>query len=129
MFWRKIIKYWKSILVVSAIAYVSLWREMNVSLLPPIDSIDKWIHGLMYLILTFVLYWDCQHSSLSHGWRLGITIVFPILYGGFIEIMQEKYYSPRTGDWADWFADCIGVAIGIGICMIIHRWYARRMAQ
>lgn len=138
MLWRKALIYWRSVSVVCAIAYVSLLREPSVAL-PPIVGIDKYVHGLMYLLLTCTLLWDSKTSEWYRcgngidGWRLWqwwlVVVVFPIIYGGFIEILQEKYFYPRTGDWVDWLADCAGVGIGIGVWWIGRKWHARRMAK
>ena len=138
MLWRKALIYWRSCLVIGAIIYVSLLREPSVAL-PPIEDIDKYLHGLMYLLLTVVLLWD---SKAVLGYRFGaekcclqsykwwlIVLVFPIVLGGFIEILQEKFFYPRTGDWLDWLADCVGVLMGVGLWIIGQKCYERRMAQ
>ena len=58
-----------------------------------------------------------------------LVVVFPIIYGGLIEVLQDKFFYPRVGDWADWLADIVGVVIGTVICMIIRKWHERRVAQ
>ena len=137
MLWRKAIIYWRSFLVICAIAYVSLLREPNVTL-PPIVGIDKYIHGVMYWFLTWVLLWD----SIGMEWYRGgngkgkyhsykgwlVVIILPMAYGGFIEILQDKFFYPRTGDWRDWLADCAGVLLGEVLWIIGKKWYERRMA-
>lgn len=128
MLWRKIIGYWKSWIVVSAIAYGCLLRE-PLYLLPPIEHEDKWIHWLAFMTLTIVLLWDSHKMGLK-TWNMWVVAsVIPVIYGGFIEILQEKFLYPRTGDWIDWLADCIGVIMGIGLWLIRQKWYERRMAQ
>ena len=59
MLWRQVIGYWKSAVVMVVIAYLSLLREPNL-ILPSITGLDKWIHGMMYLVLTLVLLWDVK---------------------------------------------------------------------
>ena len=124
MFWRKVIGYWKSILVLSAIAYLSLLREPSIAL-PSVPGIDKWIHGVMYLILTLTLLWDSQQRS-NLWWIAG---VFSAIFGGFIEVLQELCFYPRTGDWMDWLADCIGVIIAIVVWLIGIKLYEKRMVK
>lgn len=138
MLWRKALIYWRSFMVVCAITYVSLLREPSV-VLPSITGVDKYVHGLMYLFLTWVLLWDSMGTRCYLGangkdkcpsWKLWLTvIIFPVIYGGFIEILQEKFFYPRTGDWIDWLADCAGVLIGVGLWTMGKNWYERRMAQ
>ena len=124
MFWRKVIGYWKSIVVLSAIGYISLLREPSIAL-PSVPGIDKWIHGVMYLILTLTLLWDSQQRP-NLWWIAG---VFSAIFGGFIEVLQELFFYPRTGDWMDWLADCIGVIIAIVVWLIGIKLYEKRMVK
>lgn len=124
MLWRKVIGYWKSILVLSAIAYLSLLREPSISL-PYVIGMDKWIHAIMYLVLTLTLLWDSQQRP-KLWW---IVAVFSAIFGGFIEVLQEQFFYPRTGDWMDWLADCIGVIVAIIVWLIGVKWYEKRMVK
>lgn len=124
MLWRKVIGYWKSIVVLSAIAYVSLLREPSISL-PYVIGMDKWIHAIMYLVLTLTLLWDSQQRP-KLWWISG---VFSAIFGGFIEVLQEQFFYPRTGDWMDWLADCIGVIVAIIVWLIGVKWYEKRMVK
>ena len=124
MLWRKVIGYWKSILVLSAIAYLSLLREPSISL-PYVIGMDKCIHAIMYLVLTLTLLWDSQQRP-KLWWIAG---VFSAIFGGFIEVLQEQFFYPRTGDWMDWLADCIGVIVAIIVWLIGVKWYEKRMVK
>ena len=119
---RLIRGYWKTIVVCIGILYVSLVRDPGISL-PTFVGADKWVHGLMYAILGAMACWDSIRMELK-GWRLGlISIVLPIVYGGVIEVIQEQWFAPRSGEWMDWGADCIGVIIGATAIMISKRLY------
>ena len=134
MLWRKVIGFWKSFLVIGAITYTSLLREPTISL-PHIVGLDKWIHGAMYLWLTLTLLWDSR--ALGWCWTDGmpkqklwwIILAFPAIFGGFIEVLQEMFFYPRTGDWWDWLADCMGVIVGMIVWIIGTLWHARRVAK
>ena len=119
---RLIRGYWKTIVICIGILYVSLVRDPGISL-PTLAGADKWIHGLMYAILGAVTCWDSMRIKMS-GWRLGlIAIMLPIVYGGAIEVIQEQWFAPRSGEWMDWGADCIGVIMGATAIMISKRLY------
>ena len=119
---RLIRGYWKSIIVCIGILYVSLVRDPGISL-PTFVGADKWVHGLMYAVLGAIACWDSIRMELK-GWRLGlIAIVLPIVYGGVIEVIQEQWFAPRSGEWMDWGADCIGVIMGATAIMISKRLY------
>ena len=119
---RLIRGYWKTIVVCIGILYVSLVRDPGISL-PTFVGADKWVHGLMYAMLGAMACWDSIRMELK-GWRLGlISIVLPIVYGGVIEVIHEQWFAPRSGEWMDWGADCIGVIIGATAIMISKRLY------
>ena len=128
MFWRKALTYWRSLLVICIIAYGCLLRK-PLYMLPPIENGDKWAHWLVFMVLTLVLLWDSKKAGLQ-SWRMWVlAMVFPIVYGGFIEILQELYFYPRTGDWVDWLYDTIGMLIGVTIWWIGQKWYERRVVK
>jgi VanZ family protein len=82
----------------------------------------------MYAILGIAIYWDSIRQKMS-GWLLWlIAMVVPMVYGGIIEIAQERWFAPRTGEWMDWLADCIGVIVGVGLIMIINQLCKNRHA-
>ena len=126
MLWRKALIYWKSILAIGIIAYGCLLRKPLYQL-PPIQDGDKWVHWLTFMVLTLVILWDTKKAGqkLWQMWTLGI--VFPVAYGGLIEVLQELFFYPRTGEWSDWLADGIGVLVGAIVWWISQQWNARRM--
>ena len=112
-------RYWKTMTVAGIILYACLLREPRFSL-PTLMHGDKWMHMLAYALLGAMAWWDSTSSGNS-GWRRAtIAIMFPIIYGGIIEWLQELWFYPRTGDWIDWAADTIGVLIGCTITIVVH---------
>ena len=73
------------------------------------------------MVLTLVLQWDSNRVGLRNGPRWLVVALLPMLYGGLIEVIQEKYFYPRTGDWYDWLADSVGVILGLAIWMMIDK--------
>lgn len=128
MLWRKTLIYWRSLAIVCTIAYVCLLREPHVTL-PPVTDMDKWAHGVMYLVLALVMLWDNKKVGIPASYSWVIVVLLAAIFGGFIEILQEQFFYPRTGDWMDWLADCIGTWVGVGIWYIGQKWHERRMAQ
>ena len=106
--------YWKSIFMVLFIQYLSFASPVTFERIPtpPIPNFDKLVHFLMYAGLTAVLIWDFKKhrkSNSSLQFFVLVCIVFPILFGGIVEILQSAYFAPRTGDWFDWLVDVSGV--------------------
>lgn len=117
---RLIRGYWKTIIICIGILYASLNHTPGIAL-PTFVGADKWMHGLMYAVLGCAICWE---SSAMHvqGWKKWmITLGFPVIFGGFIEILQETWFPPRSGDWMDWVADCAGAIVGWGVVVIFKR--------
>lgn len=80
----------------------------------PTTGWDKSNHFLGFFVLAG-LGWQA-HSS-RRGWLfLGLLV-----FGGLIEWLQSMT-SYRLGDWADWFADGLGVVAGFGLCWLLCRF-------
>ena len=99
-------------------------REPSIAL-PHVVGMDKWIHGAMYLILTLTLLWDSQQRP-KLWWVAGVLAT---IFGGFIEILQEQFFYPRTGDWMDWLADCVGAIVAITLWLIGIKYNEKRMVK
>jgi VanZ family protein len=81
------------------------------------------------MVLAMVLQWDSKIAGLNNGPRWLVIMILPILYGGLIEVLKERFFYPRTGDWMDWVADVLGVVLGIGLWWIGEKIYERRMGK
>lgn len=95
------------------ILYLSIIRE--VPNIPQIefDGIDKCIHFLMYFALAAVASYELfrQRFTFSDAKMRFWGLYFPIIYGGVIELLQENFFPPRTGDWGDWLSDALGAIV------------------
>lgn len=72
---------------------------------------DKVVHFLMYFGLsgaTAVNYIWGKRGNVNVVLLIIGAFALPILYGGVIEILQYKYFPPRSGDWWDFLADVLG---------------------
>lgn len=78
--------------------------------LSEVSLIDKWTHVAMYAALEVVMFTELnrRRASLSAG-RL---LVAPAALGGLVELMQAYLTTYRSGEWADFAADCVGVLAG-----------------
>ncbi len=85
--------------------------------IPRVDSalpIDKVVHFLMYVGLAGSCFFSYIHLTVN-GSRFSRILAFlwclmiPVLFGGLIEIIQNKYCPGRSGDWYDFLADSLGV--------------------
>ena len=120
------LSYWKSILSVIVIVYLSFAPPSDFSEMPKVNILffDKIVHVALYLFLTIVLIYDFRnHNKFSKNNSIYIVqcILFPIVLGGCIEIAQDKWFYPRTAEWVDWLADILGVTIALVVTLFYKR--------
>ena len=101
--------YGMSIVLSLVILYLSILR--SVPEIPEIQFLgaDKLAHALMYFALSAVVCYELyrQRYDFSDRKMRLWGLIYPIAYGGLIELLQEYCFPPRTGDWFDWLADAV----------------------
>ena len=123
MLWRKALIYKEAVIIGLIILYASLIREPHIRL-PEVAYADKWSHLVAYMLFGGMLAFDLIRDKRKVIWVWLLALVIPIVYGGVIELVQGAFFYPRTADWIDWLADCIGTLIGTSIVAGI--WQAKR---
>ena len=116
-------KYWMSISLCVVILYLCF---MDTSSLPKvhISNFDKFVHVVMFLAIPVVVFFEnaSYFRKKVSTWKIiGYSFIFPVLYGGLIEIGQEYLTTTRTGDWMDFLFDGIGAFLGLIICLLINK--------
>ena len=112
-----------SICLLLAILYLSLFNPPEVQL-KKITHFDKWVHALMYLGLSAVLWTEYIRA---HRRQLRISVLrgmltsmlIPLIFGGLMEVLQELLTKYREADFHDLIANIIGICL-ISIVMIIY---------
>lgn len=108
-------------LCVALIWYLCLFRPPHISSFEVIPFFDKFVHCFMYLGMCCIFwleyyYWQ-KHWGRFH--RFFIGFLSPILMSGLIELAQEYLTNYRSGDWADFAANSVGVLlamVGMKVC-------------
>lgn len=116
--------YWKSIFLVLIITFLSVYPFSSGIDLPQFQYQDKLIHSLMYVALGFVIFYDTYQNKKTVEKRrciLVIVLIFPLVFGGLIEIIQAAFFPPRTAEWLDWVADIVGSVGGFMLAILILR--------
>jgi VanZ family protein len=111
-------------LVVLIITVLSVYPFSSGLNIPHFKFQDKLIHTFMYVALAFFLWYDTYSAcNPTSGGRLLLSIIllFPTIYGGFIEIIQDLFFPPRTAEWLDWAADIVGSVIGFMLALFLLR--------
>ena len=117
-----------AVLAATLLPAVWFWPD-KIELLTWIASIDKWMHGVTFLVLS--IWFAGQYRPLSY-WRIALGL---LAFGLVIEICQ-RMVSYRTADWLDVAADAAGIIIGIAVasagaggwCLRVEDWILRRSA-
>lgn len=106
----------------SFICMVVIWILCLVPIpetpLSQINMVDKWTHIVMFGGWCTVLWleYGLHHQVINMKRAIPYAIIFPILMGGLIEIVQQTCTGGnRSGDFIDFIADAIGVAMGAAI--------------
>src|SRR5260221_12059381 len=91
--------------------------------LPRLHISDKVEHVAAYLALSL---WFGGLLAPRNYFRLALGL---LALGGGIEIAQGLMGLGRTADWYDFYADALGVALGLSLCMAGRgRWAGWRGA-
>ena len=103
-----------SILIAMVITVISLIPVPEIKEVEDVPLMDKWVHMLMYGILTFCIWFEYRRSHGKWNWARLILfgVVAPIVMSGVVELMQAFLTTCRSGEWLDFLANSIGVAIG-----------------
>ena len=124
-------KYWLSILVL-LIIFIGCFMNTTPLPAPPVVDFDKIVHTILFLGLAGVLFFDSTRYlrfSISKIRIFLLIFLFPVVIGGFIEVVQEYFTKTRSGDWFDFLFDVLGALVGWGIALIINRWLSKRESK
>jgi VanZ family protein len=89
----------------------------------PMNDFDKLIHLIMFMGLSGAVFFDNTRylrEKISAQRIFFGSFLFPTLFSGATELLQEYFTTTRTGDWMDFLFDGIGAFCGILICWGIN---------
>ena len=76
---------------------------------------DKLVHcGFFLVLVVFYMYGFIRQQNLRYiPYKQGVIVLVTVLfYGGLIEILQYYFFTWRSAEWGDFFADTIGALMG-----------------
>jgi len=96
-----------------------------------IPNLDKIVHAALYFPLAFFLIaeFDLSKNNILRLTGPLLTMVIVALYGGLIEILQEKFFVNRSSDIVDFFSDVIGGLAGLTIYYLFFRPFFHRLSE
>ncbi|MFC0878383.1 VanZ family protein [Saccharicrinis sp. FJH2] len=113
--------YWRSLLWFSVITFASLVNKIPLEA-PETGKIgiDKLVHFMFYFSLSFVIFIDGYRFRPEKA-RWYVILLFPIIWGGLIELMQSALTSGRSAEWGDFVADALGSLIVWFVIIPVYR--------
>ena len=90
-----------------------------------ISFLDKWVHAIMFALLTFLFLLPITQSSLFSQQKRHYFIricLSAIIWGLTTEYIQKFYVPTRDFDLLDWAADSTGVLLAFVYCRKFHRY-------
>lgn len=116
--------YGLSICVALTILYLCMMPGNNSNFDIKIPNMDKYVHAVMYFVLSFTISLNLyqEYTKYKSMTMVMWALVIPILFGGLIEVMQDKFTVSRTGDVIDLVADAIGAILGY----LFASWFVPR---
>lgn len=93
---------------------------------------DKIVHFCMYLGLsgaTAINYIHGEKGQVNMITMIVTAFLLPILYGGFIEILQHYFFAPRSGDWFDFLADLLGSLVALPIALVYINYLNKKYSK
>ncbi|HTF03791.1 MAG TPA: VanZ family protein [Bacteroidia bacterium] len=88
-------------------------------------AFDKWVHAGIFLILVVLLIRGFRLQF--NGWwsanAVLVSLVFCVVYGGVLELLQGAVFEERSADVLDFIANSFGAIIGV----LLYRSFAKRI--
>ncbi len=111
-----------SLIIVAVILFLSFFNPPQTGM-DNVPYIDKIVHICMYGGLSTLLWVEYLfHHRVINNKRLIVgAIVCPVLMSGCIEILQGTCTTNRSGDWMDFAANCMGVALASLLAYYVWR--------
>ena len=120
--------YRKSIIFTACILFLSFAPPSDFNGVPTFPNEDKLVHIFLYTCLTILLIFGFKNYKGSTDNKLSFVLyclLFPVILGGLVEILQPMYFAPRTAEWLDWFSDITGVLIGWSATKLLQKLNVR----
>ncbi len=89
-----------------------------------ISYLDKWVHGIMFAVMTFLFLLPVAESSLYKKVKRHYFIricVSMCIWGLTTEFIQKFFVPTRSFDLIDWAADSAGILLAFLYCRRFHR--------
>jgi VanZ family protein len=88
------------------------------------EGFDKVVHLGLFFVLTVFLFNGRSMKLKTYKYHVSTVIkiiLSTFLFGGFIELLQLEFFTYRSAEWWDIFADMTGVCMAIFSYILLHK--------
>ena len=104
---------------ISLILFLSLASFSKISQVK-IENGDKYVHFVLYLVLTVLLFYSRFLQTVnSKKVKILLSLLFSIVFGIIIELMQKELTVNRQFEWSDILANTCGSFVA---AMFLHKF-------
>lgn len=113
----------RTLLIVTIAYWLTIFTLTHIPQqhLPSVPFGDKIEHLLAYGLLGLLLYCYIWRTRPHLNNIEGLVLTIGLLYGAIDELLQAVPFIHRSCELLDWFADCTGIAIAVGVLSML-RW-------
>lgn len=120
---QRLLHYSFTSLLAAAILMALLWPSSGLS--APAQLNDKVVHGALFATLSLVLWSEYSLRHPRSYWLRPLLLLTACLvsFAALSEALQ--HYLPQLGrsaDWADFAADCLGIATATPLGLALLAW-------
>jgi len=115
---KQYLKFLPSVLVTIFIGVLLLMQMPKDVSMPHILNGDKYVHAFLFLVLSMVICFDAKRAELTNTPKYLLAAIWPMIWGGALELLQQYTTTYRTGSWWDWVADLIGIAMALALTRV-----------
>lgn len=86
-----------------------------------VDNVDKYVHAFFHFVFTMLwfLYFNLIFKNNNKYNAFGVSFVLSVLFGIFIEIVQQWFTESRSGDVFDVLANVVGATLSISLFYLL----------
>ncbi len=86
-----------------------------------VNNLDKIEHCFAYTVLILSFLVAYKKGGILTKKKILKVIIFSIIYGFSLELIQYSFFSHRFFEWIDVLANLLGVIIGYGLFILFSR--------
>lgn len=127
--YTKLLSLWILLMMVAFFMPPSFFNKNPISI-PLIQGLDKIIHVVLFAGFGFLLsrfYWHKVSNQFSHIVKK--VILFALIYGLIVELIQSLDIIGRSFEWLDIVADIVGAVFGYIVYLSYRKVIIKRLKR